>query len=530
MDQTQPQKSAAEKRADLNRLLQQANVPTLPIVAQKLVELCKDDRANFAHFARIIESDQGLASRILRVVNSAYYGLRQKVTSLDRAISILGLKYIKSISLGFHLATALSKFVEAGFDMAEFWRQSLLRGVIARRLAGTYCPARQDEAFLVGLLQDCGIPFLVQALGEKYARLWSNCRTSQAALFKLEKEVFEYDHLTAASIITEQWSLPELLAVPIRTHHRRSQSQPSMAEEVQLCQIAYFVGTLSLNNPASLCDEDLTFLNYCQNAFGLGRSDMLKLLEQSQQEFVSISQMFSEVLKNQTDVTVLLSQCRDLLSDLAGEANRKIIDLQSEIERLESQCRKLTHSAEFYRQRSEVDSLTGLATRNSLETFLEQACASTRNDNISLTLLFIDIDNFNIINERYGHVIGDQVLQLLAQFLQGFFNNKCHVCRYGGDEIIAILQGLEARQATKLTEGLLNPIRQLKVPVIPADESNVPALTCSIGMVFCEPGSIIAPTRILELADNQMYQAKRNGKNNYRFQIIPAPSSPAPKK
>ena len=121
------------RRAELEKLLDEANIPSLPQVACKLIQLCKEPNANFADFARVIESDIGLSSRLLRVVNSAFYGLRTKATNIERAINALGLKYVRSICLGFHLVDTLSRLAPAGFDMNLFWQESLLRAVIARQ-------------------------------------------------------------------------------------------------------------------------------------------------------------------------------------------------------------------------------------------------------------------------------------------------------------------------------------------------------------------------------------------------------------
>ena len=172
-------------KSRLEILLAQGDVPTLPMVAQKLVDLCHDENVSFQELGRVIESDPGLAARLLRVANSAYYGLRHKVSTLDRVLGTLGLKYVKTIALGFHLATALSSLGGNAFNMHNFWRQSILRGALARLLAHQYCPRRQEEAFLIGLLQDCGIPFLAQALGTEYARIWNENQVSPGSLFRL---------------------------------------------------------------------------------------------------------------------------------------------------------------------------------------------------------------------------------------------------------------------------------------------------------------------------------------------------------
>ncbi|MCK4629147.1 MAG: HDOD domain-containing protein, partial [Sedimentisphaerales bacterium] len=306
--------------ARLDELLKKANIPTLPMVAQKLIELCKDDNANFSQFARVIETDQGMSSNLLRVANSAYYGLRNKATTLERAIRVLGLKYVQSISLGFHLATALNKFEAYGFDMADFWHRCVFRGVLARQIANHYCPDRSEEAFLIGLLQNCGIPFLVEAYGRQYAHLWHDCHNSQSSLFQLECELFKFDHVAASAVITKQWSLPDLLAQPIRNHHTRSKSQPSRDEKLQLGQIAYFVGTLSLNDPESLTKEDVSLAEYAGKVFGLDKSGLNKILQNTRQEFSSVSQLFADILPEKVDVTELLTQANSLLGGLTQEA------------------------------------------------------------------------------------------------------------------------------------------------------------------------------------------------------------------
>ncbi|MFC1782943.1 HDOD domain-containing protein [Planctomycetota bacterium] len=510
-------------QAILSKLLKKAKVPTLPLVAQKLVELCKDEDAAFADFARVIESDVGLASRLLQVTNSAYYGLRNQATTLERAISVLGLKYVKTVSLGFHLATTLSKMGGDGFNMGEFWRQNLLRGVLARQLAGHYCPQRQEEAFLVGLLQDCGIPFLIEALGEKYALLWRESQDSQAALFKLEQEVFEIDHLEAADALTEQWSLPELLAQPIRTHHRRPQRKPSKIEKVQLRQIAYFVGTLSLNNPACLTEEDLALVEFSQDVFGLDQEGLQKILQQSKQEFSNIAQLFKDILGGQVDVTNLLIQVNSLLSDDAINSGYEVFELEKSVSRLHAKCENLTSSMDEYQQEAETDNLTGLSMRGPLDRFLDNACWKVRNQETNLTVIFLDVDDFKDINDNHTHAAGDRLLQLLAGLLQDLFAKWGCVSRYGGDEFVAALVGLNLKQSIKVAQGLIQKIRDSKLMVRSAGGQGEVSFSCSIGMLFCESGAKIGnSTQVLEMADHLMYTVKNRGKDDMHYEVLAA--------
>jgi len=507
-------------------LLEKAKMPTLPVVAQKLVALCNDEKAVFADFARVIESDPGLASGILRVTNSAYYGQRNKVTTLERAISLLGLKYVKMNSLGFHLATALSKFTEKGFDMASFWQQNLLRGVIARQLARSYCPERPDEAFLIGLLQNCGIPLLVEIIGEEYEQMWNQSHGSQAALFKLEQEVFEFNHLEAAAMITQKWMLPDILAKPISRHHLRPHDEAVSDEMQQLCQIGYFVGTLSLNNPTAISEEDLTLLHYAHKVFDLDQNGLNRLIRQAHQEFTNISQLYADILPESIEVGTLVLQAHSLLSDLSAEATRDMFILEEEVENLRQRYVGLANSMDEFEQKAETDDLTGLAVRNRLCRYLDNACWKVKNHETSLTVIFLDIDNFSDVNNYHSHAVGDRLLQELAGLLTGLFGDRGCVARYGGDEFVIGLMGLQLKPAVQLTRSLLEKIRQLQIAVRSKNGTGCISISCSIGVLYCASGAKPGnSTSVLELADEQMYQVKNHGKNNMRYQIIPPDES-----
>jgi diguanylate cyclase (GGDEF)-like protein len=509
----------------LGQLLRKTDIPTLPMVAQKLLEVCSDDNANFSQFAQILEADQGLASRIMKVANSAYYGLRIKATTLQRAITALGLKQVKVIALGFHLAGALNQFRTTEFDMTRFWQQSLLRGVLARQLATGYCPARREEAFLIGLLQDCGIVLLVQTLGEDYGRIWQKGDISPLAAFKLERSLFEFDHITAASIIAERWSLPYLLAEPIRTHHRRSQSQPSVAESVQLCQISYFVGSLAFNDPSSVAEEDLTLADYCRSAFGLDKKDIRKLLHKTRQEFSNIAQLFADIIPEKTDITELTLRANSMLSELAIDAHHHIFDCEQKVKQLDVQCKDMAQAIEYYRKEGRKDDLTGLENRSCMEECLNETCPKVSSGTTSLTVMFIDIDNLSDVNSKHGRSTGDKLLQEFSRLLQGLFNEIGRVFRYGNDEIVVGLTGLQLKQAVKLSRALIERVHSLRIKDSSSSQVDGEiSVTCSIGMVFCAAGSNPGATAtLLEQADSQMRLAKSSGKDGFEYQIIPGP-------
>ncbi len=319
-------------RLALKLLVKKGKVPTLPAVAQKLLQLCKDDNASFSDFACVIESDQGMATRILHVANSAFYGLRQKATTVERAVSALGLKYVRSIALGYNLLSSLRQFESVGFNQNNFWNQCLIRAVVARQLGVRYCSEVKEEAFLTGLLQDCGVMLLLQAIGPSYAKLWSDNKLSHYALYNTEKSLYNINHIEAAGFLARIWNLPTMLVGPISMHHTKRTLAPAKTSEMKLYQIAYFSGMLSFNNPTDVCQEDFELKTYCQKVFDLDSAGIEGLFNDAQDEYNNIVTMFEDILGKPLDIADILIQTNNLLSDMAEESTRTILTFDNEEE------------------------------------------------------------------------------------------------------------------------------------------------------------------------------------------------------
>ena len=316
-------------RLELKQLIKKGKIPTLPAVAQKLLQLCKDDTASFSEYAAVIESDQGMATRILHVANSAYYGLRQKATTVERAVSALGLKYVRSIALGYNLLNTLSRFETKGFTQHNFWSQSLLRAVFGRQLGARYCPNLKEEAFLIGLIQDAGVPLLLQAIGDHYAALWKDTSLSHCAIYNMEKQLFQLNHIEATCFLARSWGLPSMLVGPISMHHTKRTLSPAKTSELKLYQISYFSGMLSFNNPSEVCKEDLDLSVYCKKVFGLDNSQLKDLFEDVREEYSSIIGLFEDIIKKPMNIADILIETNKLLSGLTDETNRVVLDFET---------------------------------------------------------------------------------------------------------------------------------------------------------------------------------------------------------
>jgi two-component system, cell cycle response regulator len=208
-------------RTTIDAILHSPRLPSLPMVAVRVLELTRDENVNFGEVAQVIENDQALALRIIRTVNSSYYGLSRPCTTINQAIVYMGLDAVKTLVLGFSLVDSIdgSSDHDIGFDYASYWRRSLHSAVAARELAKADGRCDPEEAFLAALIQDVGMVALHRAFRDVYLQLLDLTHGDHERLVKLERQSLEMDHAEFGAAIGENWELPPQLISVIRHHH-----------------------------------------------------------------------------------------------------------------------------------------------------------------------------------------------------------------------------------------------------------------------------------------------------------------------
>lgn len=165
---------------------------------------------------------------------------------------------------------------------------------------------------------------------------------------------------------------------------------------------------------------------------------------------------------------------------------------------------------EFINRKTLVDPLTGIANRRSLDSFIERAIENTAKSGQPLSFAMVDVDDFKLVNDRYGHGVGDRVLKEIAAHLARNIRTKDFVARYGGEEFSIVLPGLPAHRALEVLDRIRVSLAETRLAIDLVDPP--PRLTVSIGVAsYPEHGA--TSTVLLEAADMALYRAKRSGKN-----------------
>ena len=207
-----------------DRIRHIANLPTLPQVASRLMKIINDPMTSSSDVAFVVGQDLSLSAKILRLANSAFYGIPRSITNINNAVVILGLKVINTMVLSL---TVFDMFPENKrskllFDRKAFWIHSLACGTIAKKLATKvkkFVMFDPEEAFCAGLLHDIGKVVMEQYLHEDFHLALKTSKTDNIPMYEAEEEVLGFDHTDVAEWLTSGWGLPMEIQLPLINHH-----------------------------------------------------------------------------------------------------------------------------------------------------------------------------------------------------------------------------------------------------------------------------------------------------------------------
>ena len=219
-----------------------ANLPTLPHIASKLMKIVNSPSASADIVASLVSQDVSLSAKVLRLANSAFYGIPRSINTLKSAVVVLGFKIIHTMVLSLTVFDMFGKnsSKNALFDREAFWRHSLKCATIARLLAHTRqknVSLDPEEAFCAGLLHDVGKVVMEQYLHTDFHKALLYARTHRINGFEAEKLVLGYTHCDVALWLTTSWALPNEILQPLIYHHEPALAQGS-SDSVTLCHIA----------------------------------------------------------------------------------------------------------------------------------------------------------------------------------------------------------------------------------------------------------------------------------------------------
>ena len=280
--------SQNEARSFLQNLLQ--NLPTLPFEPALLPMLFaatkEDSNASMGELVALIERSQKLTVRVLAMANSASYGQEFQVSTLHRAINILGISEIRILLVIVGMSSIIKRSkLPANFDINELWDHQFKVATIAKVLAaelggcsglcgpgaaeGTHLIMAQDEAYIAGLLHDIGKILFAASRPDLWEEINKNWNHSRQAYFEAENACWGIDHALIGARVLHHWQLPSLLTEPINWHHA-PELAPVYKMETRLLAAANYIGHSESARENGLCEEAILLLPQEIDAVAIG--------------------------------------------------------------------------------------------------------------------------------------------------------------------------------------------------------------------------------------------------------------------
>ncbi len=195
------------------------NLPSIPKVIFHVTKLLDDPRTAANRLSDVIIKDQGLTTKLLSVANSPLFGLKQKISSIDYAILILGFNEVKNIVTTLSLAESLQLLPDKNFDVRDFWKHSMVVGSAAKAISGDLGFDFSSDAFTAGVLHDVGIQVIYKFMKSDFNQIVEKSRVENKIIIESEREVLGISHQEAGAFLASKWNLPPLLCYALNNHH-----------------------------------------------------------------------------------------------------------------------------------------------------------------------------------------------------------------------------------------------------------------------------------------------------------------------
>jgi HD-like signal output (HDOD) protein len=204
---------------------QNTRLVTLPDVYLRLKAVLDDPDSTLADVTVVVEKDPALTVKLLRMVNSAYFGLESDIDTVSRAIGLLGTQEVHDLVLATSVAQSFEGMSNEIMDMQKFWRRSVVCAITARELASLCNLVQSERLFVIGLLRDIGHLFIYQLAPNEARQSISLSREQNIPVYKMERRLLGVDHSKIGAHLMHQWQLPQSLWEPTEFQYEPEKSK-----------------------------------------------------------------------------------------------------------------------------------------------------------------------------------------------------------------------------------------------------------------------------------------------------------------
>lgn len=260
-------------------------IASLPDVAARIIQAAEDPRSNAFQIIKIVTQDPALVTRLLQVVNSSYYSVPTQVTSVERAITLLGLITVKDLAVASSVSGIFrGKDLCEGFGPRDLWVHSIAVAICARELARGMKLPMADEGYLVGMVHDIGLLVMHQKFPDKLREICRKVLATGRNICELERETLGFDHAQLGAAVAERWKFAPAVRDAIEFHHDPASAPAEHRALASLIHVADTIcchakeGFYLTGQGQELNDEMLTAVPVTRDVVGKTQQELKNLV------------------------------------------------------------------------------------------------------------------------------------------------------------------------------------------------------------------------------------------------------------
>ena len=453
-------------------LINSPTLPTVPKVAQRLLELIQDENVTLSDLQDLISVDVALSAKIIRLINSPLYGLSREVLSIKDAALYLGLNTVRSIALSFSLLSTFSN--DAGKDDAldAIWQTSLMNALATRRLASEFGGWDPEEAFLSGLLADCGVLLFHLKLPE-YAQILQRFEAGEADLLELEQTSLGTSHARIGGLLLDAWKFPTSLSEIVSLHHdtEAAHLDSPIGLRVRTLHAAWqYARTLTVSGFTSGINQLEQRVSAMVGIPPTPARTLAMELPDELRETIACFEIPADRVRSYED---LLAEATQMLGQTMIEADQSAKELAEE---LAAGRRAFGDLRDRVTDPEDLDEETGLLNELAFEQLLESYHSRAKGIRRPIGLLIMTVENFKSISESEGREVALEGLRQISERASHLTRQTDQWARFAENQIALLAPGCSSNNLRRAAERLRFGVEERAL------ETSSGALPCQVAI------------------------------------------------